>query len=1332
MNENKNSRREKSQHVQVFVRVRPTNAVEKNNKSKTIVEVANDRELIVEYPHDKVSKKYKFDNVFGPSARQIDIYNVVVNPLLEQVLAGYNCTVFAYGQTGTGKTFTMEGNNSDPTLHWQNDSSAGIIPRSLSHLFDTLRVLEIKEYRIRVSFLELYNENLFDLLSTNDDCSKIKLYEDASKKGAITIHGLEEVRVRNKSEVYKILEKGSERRKTAATLLNSQSSRSHTVFSITVHMKENTIDGEEVLKTGKLNLVDLAGSENIGRSGAIEKRAREAGSINQSLLTLGRVITALVERAPHVPYRESKLTRLLQESLGGRTKTSIIATISPAAINLEETLSTLDYAHRARNITNRPEINQKLSKKEFLKQYRVEIERLRKDLEATREENGVCLANENYQEMQTMIAQLNKDIKEKINHIKALEKTVQDKEKIYNDLEVQTLAQTQEFYKIKNKLDNVTSALKSTDEGLKMTIEERDTQKFLLEKYVNTEQSLLNQAQNLLNIADTATSDLYKLHDKIERQTQTEQTFKALSEQFRNNVSYCVQGMEKDVIACVKRLINCFTSIKNDIDLYANNTCESVNTAIQQIAMDLIKQHLSNIDNLKKSINEFYSNDQKCIKDKSTVIPVSTVECKHELLNKISITLVNDIQNIMRNEIVKNLQIIRNNVTQKLKRTSILMKEMIDSACYVQLEAYNDINKNIQIIANDVEMLDKRQQFTEKQKLFAKMMQDAVSQFNRLYKSQEEHYSSVTDKCNYVSKICNDITDYSTKSIALQNDLKDQIQRNLQKIETNVILKTEESEELADKTANQGKILINALELNINKSCNILKQYKNLTKNSIKEVQQKFDVDRNKALLLVNNAQEIITNVSKDAGLMKGQQIKITEISNKIIGKLEDQSAESSAWSDRIPNQLKSIVGDVNKFFDEDLQRDVPTGTTPARREFSYPRQFIATSPHEQILQRFRQARKPIETSEDDSILSKPYSTVNDEIVINSDNKPSKKIHKAMQVYFQQAEEYKEFIQKQIAEYDIGKRHLANMMGEDPENFSEADINRSIKYLFPSGLYEPEARPMIIHPSKLYASRKEAEFDESGRPHHFLYYTTKPNYYNILHKIAENMIKLNELEDKTAQIKKYSTIEDKFDVAKTEWLNKTELEEKLLEELSDAQYEYFLTSIERVLEHPFSNHASSLLNECRKQITAISTTMKLPLVQFDENNRPYILLKNCARKCARGDVKVIGNGTGNITINGEDISYFTDIQCREQVIFPLIFSDMSDKVDVEVTVSGGGPTGQAGLIRWGIAKALRNFVSKEMIEKMRIAGLLTHDMRRRERKKFGQEGARRKFTWKKR
>ncbi|XP_024870432.1 kinesin-like protein KIF11 [Temnothorax curvispinosus] len=279
-----------------------------------------------------------------------------------------------------------------------------------------------------INFLEIYNEELIDLLMDgNDTPPKIKLYENVTKKGSVIIHGLEEVTVRGKAEIFRILEKGSERRQTAATMLNSNSSRSHTVFSITIHTKENTSGGEALLKTAKLNLVDLAGSEHIGRSGAVEKRAREAKRINQSLLTLGRVITALVEKAPHVLYRESKLTRLLQESLGSRTKTSIIATVSSASGNLEETLSTLDYAYRAKNITNRPEINQ-ICKRALLKEYTKEIERLKKDLVATRERNGVYVSFNDYDAMQTLIDCQRKEVEEKKNYCKVLEDVIQNKE----------------------------------------------------------------------------------------------------------------------------------------------------------------------------------------------------------------------------------------------------------------------------------------------------------------------------------------------------------------------------------------------------------------------------------------------------------------------------------------------------------------------------------------------------------------------------------------------------------------------------------------------------------------------------------------------------------------------------------------------------------------------------------------------------------------------------------------------------------------------------------------------------------------------------------------
>jgi kinesin family protein 11 len=226
------------------------------------------------------------------------------------MLQGYNCTIFAYGQTGTGKTYTMSGDMSD-TLGLLSDS-AGIIPRVLHSLFGKLEADEA-ESSVKCSFIELYNEELRDLLSS-DDTTKLKIYEDGQKKGhsATLVHGMEESHIKSAGDGVKLLQNGSHKRQVAATKCNDLSSRSHTVFTVTAYIKRTTDTGEDFISAGKLNLVDLAGSENIQRSGAENKRAAEAGLINKSLLTLGRVINALVERGSHIPYR---LVRICIHSL---------------------------------------------------------------------------------------------------------------------------------------------------------------------------------------------------------------------------------------------------------------------------------------------------------------------------------------------------------------------------------------------------------------------------------------------------------------------------------------------------------------------------------------------------------------------------------------------------------------------------------------------------------------------------------------------------------------------------------------------------------------------------------------------------------------------------------------------------------------------------------------------------------------------------------------------------------------------------------------------------------------------------------------------------------
>ncbi|XP_066538893.1 kinesin-like protein KIF11 [Hoplias malabaricus] len=533
---------EKGRNIQVVVRSRPFNAVERKSNSHSVVECdQNRKELTVRTGgvNDKTSRKtYTFDMVFGPSAKQIEVYRSVVCPILDEVIMGYNCTVFAYGQTGTGKTFTMEGERTpNEEFTWEEDPLAGIIPRTLHQIFEKL-TSNGTEFSVKVSLLEIYNEELFDLLSPSPDVTeRLQLFDDPRNKRGVIVKGLEEITVHNKNEVYQILERGAAKRKTASTLMNAYSSRSHSVFSVTIHMKEITLDGEELVKIGKLNLVDLAGSENIGRSGAVDKRAREAGNINQSLLTLGRVITALVERGPHVPYRESKLTRILQDSLGGRTKTSIIATVSPASINLEETLSTLDYANRAKNIMNKPEVNQKLTKRTLIKEYTEEIERLKRDLAATRDKHGVYISPENYESMNSKLVSQEEQITEYTERIAAVEEELKKMVELFSDSKQKLEQCTEDLQERNNQLVEIHKDLKETRHRL--TQEE-----FVSTQLQSTEEQLYSTADQLLTTVEASTSDVGGLHAKLQRVRAVEQHNSSVQKSFSQHMEQTCRSMQ--------------------------------------------------------------------------------------------------------------------------------------------------------------------------------------------------------------------------------------------------------------------------------------------------------------------------------------------------------------------------------------------------------------------------------------------------------------------------------------------------------------------------------------------------------------------------------------------------------------------------------------------------------------------------------------------------------------------------------------------------------------------------------------------------------------------
>ncbi|KAK3266625.1 hypothetical protein CYMTET_24764 [Cymbomonas tetramitiformis] len=518
------SDKDKEVNVQVLLRCRPPNADEIKNRIPTVLkcnEATREVTLAQNIASKQIDRTFAFDKVFGTDASQEQIYDDAMFSVVQEALEGFNCTIFAYGQTGTGKTFTM-GTEGGAVLAKDGNlaPNSGVIPRAVKHIFTALENAD-SEYSIKVTFLELYNEEITDLLACDarvhpgDKQAKLGLCEDG--KGGVLVRGLEEEIVRNQTEILSVLERGTAQRRTAETQLNKQSSRSHSVLTITIHIKETTAEGEELIKVGKLNLVDLAGSENISRSGARDGRAREAGEINKSLLTLGRVISALVEQQSYVPYRDSKLTRLLRESLGGKTKTCIVATVSPCLNSLEETLSTLDYAHRAKNIRNKPEVNQKTTKTALLKEMNQEIEKLKLDLLAAREKDGVFMSKDRHDEREAELESGRVRVKELEETLELKEKQLAEVQNLFNSKQQQLEALTEQHEETAAELQSAQEVLEQTSEKLdkaKVGIEERN---YLIAAHEHSEESLVSHTGVLAGGLSSAASEVERLYGKLER-----------------------------------------------------------------------------------------------------------------------------------------------------------------------------------------------------------------------------------------------------------------------------------------------------------------------------------------------------------------------------------------------------------------------------------------------------------------------------------------------------------------------------------------------------------------------------------------------------------------------------------------------------------------------------------------------------------------------------------------------------------------------------------------------------------------------------------------------
>ncbi|THH33930.1 hypothetical protein EUX98_g248 [Antrodiella citrinella] len=343
-----------STNIKVVCRFRPTNSIEQREGGEIIVSFDENLRSVQVRSAQTVSGPEKdgftFDRVFPPGTKQTEVFDYGVKDIVKDVLDGYNGTVFAYGQTGSGKTFTMMGADIDsPELK-------GLIPRITEQIFQSIVESDAHlEYLVKVSYMEIYLERIRDLLAPQND--NLQVHEEKSK--GVYVKNLSDYYVSSAREVYEIMRQGGAARVVSSTNMNAESSRSHSIFLITINQK-NTETGAQ--KTGNLYLVDLAGSEKVGKTGASGQTLEEAKKINKSLSALGMVINALTDsKAKHIPYRDSKLTRILQESLGGNSRTTLIINCSPAAYNDAETLSTLRFGIRAKSIKNTARVNAELS-----------------------------------------------------------------------------------------------------------------------------------------------------------------------------------------------------------------------------------------------------------------------------------------------------------------------------------------------------------------------------------------------------------------------------------------------------------------------------------------------------------------------------------------------------------------------------------------------------------------------------------------------------------------------------------------------------------------------------------------------------------------------------------------------------------------------------------------------------------------------------------------------------------------------------------------------------------------------------------------------------------
>ena len=548
-------------NVRVAIRVRPLNDRERSEAAKTSISISEGQNtLSLEVKSE--FKSFTFDYVATDTISQSEIFEAIGKPIADSCLSGYNSTIFAYGQTGAGKTFTILGPSQDP-----EDIQRGLLPRCFEYIFNSVQDLTEQQqiqFLVKCSYLEIYQEQINDLLDPSPQ--NLQLREDM--KRGVYVEGLIEEVVSDIWETRNLLRIGNENRHVGSTSMNKESSRSHSVFTLIVESKE-VRNGVNKFITSRFHLIDLAGSERQKATDCAGERLKEAGMINKSLSALGNVINSLVDisegKSRHIHYRDSKLTFLLKDSLGGNSKTYVIANISPAFSATSETLSTLKFAQRAKQIKNSAYINEETSGAVNILQF--EIRRLKDELQQAKENFNPCYKCACITDMQEpfdLYEILYKTLKSKQENTEMFSKDLKSNE---NFMEKMKSA----FTKLENKANHDKMVIKFRDATIaRLNSNGPDTEKEILELKAEIEM-LKEQIDSNPNIAR-----LFVENEKLKNCLKEDKRISEYADQMKENEEICAK-LAENLNEITKKSQKALEDLKTEKEENEKKLCLKIN-----------------------------------------------------------------------------------------------------------------------------------------------------------------------------------------------------------------------------------------------------------------------------------------------------------------------------------------------------------------------------------------------------------------------------------------------------------------------------------------------------------------------------------------------------------------------------------------------------------------------------------------------------------------------------------------------------------------------------------------------------------------------------------